>query len=256
MVKNQLLRIPALKDNYIWGLVSTESRSLYVVDPGDAAPVLAVINANNLYLKGILLTHYHLDHVGGVDDLLQFDPSIAVFGPKNTHPAVQRVVEEGDKLELPGLDFSFYVLEIPGHTASAVAYYGNRMLFSGDTLFSLGCGRVFDGTVAELEASLGRIAELPDDTTLYCAHEYTESNLRFAQSLPGMQLDMTRERILAMRCAGLATVPSVLLFEKKQNPFLLALNRSFQAAWIRANNNQLLGKDSVFSVIRTLKNDF
>jgi len=219
----QLLPLPALADNYIWLL--HDGQAAWVVDPGDAAPVLACLKELALQLQGILLTHHHADHTGGVPALRQATGA-RVYGPAGEEmPEPLRRVAQGDSIEALGLRFE--VLDVPGHTAGHVAYFASGLadgplLFCGDTLFSGGCGRLFEGTPAQMLTSLDQLAGLPDDTRVCCAHEYTLSNLRFARTVePGnAELAAYQARCEALRAAGQPTLPSQLALERTINPFL------------------------------------
>ncbi|QOL48995.1 hydroxyacylglutathione hydrolase [Massilia litorea] len=219
-----VLTIPAFKDNYLW-LIHDGSNAA-VVDPGDAAPILAALAAHGLTLTAILLTHHHADHIGGVPALLdRFD--VPVFGPRNDGiDAVTEPLGEGDRITVPGLGLELAVLEVPGHTLGHIAYVrttpGLHWLFCGDTLFAGGCGRLFEGTPAQMAASLDKLASLPEDTEVYCAHEYTLSNLRFALAVePDNKALVLRIRDeSAKRAAGLPTVPSSISLERSTNPFI------------------------------------
>ena len=215
-----VLPIPAFEDNYIWLLHN--GRHAAVVDPGEAAPVLAALEQCGLQLSAILVTHRHGDHVGGITELLQHF-SVPVYGPAREHiPGLTHPVTDGDIIELPGLAVPLKVIDVPGHTAGHVAYYGGNSLFCGDTLFACGCGRLFEGTPQQMHASLQKLALLPDDTLAYCAHEYTLSSIRFAKTVePGNQALLEREtRDKATVAAGRPTVPSTMALEKQTNPFL------------------------------------
>ncbi len=219
-----VLTVPAFKDNYLW-LIHDGSNAA-IVDPGDAAPVKAALAAHKLRLTAILLTHHHADHIGGVPALLQ-DWEVPVFGPRNdgialvTHP-----LGESERIDVPGLDLALDVLDVPGHTLGHIAYVlrspGASWLFCGDTLFGAGCGRLFEGTPQQMMESLGKFTALPDDTLVYCAHEYTLSNLRFAGAVePGnAALDARVRDDGAKREAGQPTIPSTIGLERATNPFL------------------------------------
>ena len=212
--------VRAFEDNYIWLLHNGHHAA--AVDPGEAAPVLAALDQCGLQLSAILVTHRHGDHVGGIPELLDRFP-VAVFGPAHEHIAgITHPVGESDMIELPDLAISLKVLDVPGHTAGHVAYYGGNSLFCGDTLFACGCGRIFEGTPQQMYASLQKFALLPDNTAVYCAHEYTLSNIRFAKAVePGNPALLQREaRDQATVAAGRPTVPSTMGLEKQTNPFL------------------------------------
>ncbi|HPQ24864.1 MAG: hydroxyacylglutathione hydrolase, partial [Gammaproteobacteria bacterium] len=173
--------IPAFDDNYIWLISRPGYHGCAVVDPGDDDPVIERLHAEGLSLDAILITHKHGDHVGGVDGLKADWPKAVVYGPAGEPiRSLERRLRGGDRVELDGLGMSFSVLDVPGHTEGHIAYYGHGALFCGDTLFAGGCGRVFSGTFEQLSDSLARIAELPADTRVFCAHEYTLANLGFA----------------------------------------------------------------------------
>lgn len=247
--------IPAFRDNYIWLLGN--GRHVAVVDPGDPAPVEAVLARDNLQLAAILVTHHHADHQGGVAALAaHWQPE--VFGPGNesitglTHPLLG-----GESIELRGLAGTLRVLAVPGHTHGHLAYLFGDRLFCGDTLFGAGCGRLFEGTPAQMSASLATIAALPDETLIYCAHEYTEMNLRFALAVEPDN-PAIRERVASsreMRERGLPTVPSTLALEKATNPFLRCGEPAVIAAAV-ARGCVTHDAVSVFSAIRAWRNEF
>jgi len=217
----KITAIPALQDNYIW-LLRGEGNTCAVVDPGEAGPVQAVLQQQGLELAYILLTHHHYDHVDGAPGLLERHGA-RVFGPDDKRiPFVHQVCREGDEVHLPGLDTSFRVLEIPAHTRSHIAFYTEKALFCGDTLFSLGCGRLFEGTATDMQKSLDKLAALPPDTLVYCAHEYTQANCRFALAVePGNAALKARAReIDRLRAADKITLPTRLGDELATNPFL------------------------------------
>lgn len=221
--------VSAFDDNYLWLVhAPADPQQVLVVDPGDAAAVEAALRAQGLVLAGILVTHHHGDHVGGVQALAagagpDRSGSIPVFGPGNEDiDGITQPVAGGDKVELPALGLSFSVLAVPGHTRGHVAYAGHGVVFCGDTLFSGGCGRLFEGTPAQMHGSLSALAALPPDTRVYCAHEYTASNLRFALAVePGnAALVAYAAEVAALRAAGQATVPTTVARELAINPFL------------------------------------
>lgn len=217
-----VLAIPAFADNYLW-LIHDETHAA-VVDPGDAAPVIETLKNRGLKLVAILLTHHHADHVGGVPELLA-RYQVPVFGPKNSRIAgITQPLAEGDTVELPELGVKLSVLEVPGHTLDHIAYHepDQNWLFCGDTLFAGGCGRLFEGSPAQMTASLGKLAALPDDTAVYCAHEYTMSNLKFAREVEPENVELST-RIAEeqrKRDQNLPTLPSFIGLEKLTNPFL------------------------------------
>src|SRR3954465_12195171 len=252
----EVVPVSAFKDNYVWTL----RRGTYaaVVDPGEAGPVLEYLEREKLSLAAILATHHHADHVGGIAELRsKYD--VPVYGPRGepiatlTHP-----VSEGDRVSIPELGVSFSVLDIPGHTRAHVAYYGAGALFCGDTLFACGCGRLFEGTAEQMFTSLSKLAALPDDTKVYCGHEYTLANIGFAKAVePGNRALADREtRDKKLREGGKPTLPSTLGEEKATNPFL----RSREPAVIESANKYLGARIAdpvrVFAAIRDWKNKF
>jgi len=253
-----VLTVPAFNDNYLW--LIHDGQHAAVVDPGDAAPILAALKANQLTLTAILATHHHADHVGGVATLLEsFD--VPVYGPAHDRIAHVTVpLKEGDVVGLDQLGLRMRVIDVPGHTRGHIAYYAEepRWLFCGDTLFAGGCGRLFEGTPAQMLSSLDKLAALPDDTRVYCAHEYTVSNLRFALAAEPDNAAIA-ERLKeeqAKREQHIPTVPSTIGLEKKTNPFLRA--RELTVARNLQSQNKLHGNDTtaVFAALREWKNNF
>jgi len=256
-----VLAIPAFNDNYLW--LIHDSRHAAIVDPGDAAPVLAALDAHALKLSAILLTHHHADHVGGVQTLLQHF-NVPVFGPANeTITGVTKRLKEGDTVDIPQLPLKLSILDVPGHTSGHIAYVAaaQQWLFCGDTLFGGGCGRLFEGTPAQMVTSLSKLSTLPPQTQVFCAHEYTMSNLRFAQAVePGNPALI--ERIAAeeaKRARHIPTVPSSIAVENATNPFL----RCQQPEIISSlqDNDRLRRADqsdpvAAFAALRLWKNSF
>ena len=255
-----VIRIPAFKDNYIWLL--RKGASAVVVDPGDARPVLDLLEREGLTLTSILITHHHADHQGGVARLLE-NYAAPVFGPAaESITAITRPLFGGETIRLESLDLELQVLAVPGHTLGHLAYFGSGCLFCGDTLFTGGCGRLFEGTPAQMHDSLTRLAALPEQTAVFCAHEYTETNLRFALTVEprNRRLRERVDEVAVARAKGWATVPSTLALERATNPFLRCQEAEVVAtARSRAAlNNQAFSGDplAVFSVLREWRNGF
>jgi len=248
--------IPAFSDNYIW-LLTAGGKTCAVVDPGDEDPVLEVLEKQGLELRYILLTHHHPDHTGGVPALLERYQA-RVFGPADERiPFVHQVCREGDQFQLPGLNAEFRVLEVPAHTRSHIAFYGENALFSGDTLFSLGCGRFFEGTAADMQKSLDKLAALPANTKVYCAHEYTQANCAFAlQVEPDNPALLARAReVDRLRAAGQITLPVSLGDELAANPFLRTCEDGVVEAARKIDHMAMPGTTTM-AVIRAWKDRF
>lgn len=250
--------IPALKDNYVWALVDETNKTVVIVDPGEAKPVLDFISSHGLKPLGILITHHHWDHVNGIGEIKkQFD--IPVYGPATEDvPLTTALVRDNDVVTIPDFPVRFKAMYIPGHTKGHIAYHAPQMLFCGDTLFAAGCGRLFEGTPEQMTKSLGRMTALPDDTRIYCAHEYTLNNLAFAQTVePDNANIKTRiEQVAALRDQGKPSLPSVLKEEKATNPFLRCDSRQLIEN-VEKYAGQTLGDPvSVFTWLRKWKDNF
>ena len=256
-----VLHVCAFKDNYIWlirGRSTNYPCPIIIVDPGDAQPVLEAMEHQQLLPVAIFCTHHHPDHVGGVADILRHY-KVPVYGPAREKIAqVTRPVDDGDSFQIPVLDMNFQVLTIPGHTRGHVAYYGNGMLFCGDTLFSAGCGRLFEGSLEDMHTSLTRLAALPSETLVYCGHEYTQANLRFAVTVEPNNIDVQQHqnRVAALRAQGLPSVPSTLALEKKINPFLRTHVPTVWAAAEIHSHTALSNGVSIFAALRLWKDGF
>ncbi|MEI7537826.1 MAG: hydroxyacylglutathione hydrolase [Comamonadaceae bacterium] len=254
----KLIPLPAFSDNYIWLL--HDERHALVVDPGDAEPVLAALQEFKLELQAILVTHHHPDHTGGVAALRQATGA-QVFGPqREAMPQPLTQLSDGARVQCLGLQFE--VIDVPGHTAGHIAYYTSGadqapILFSGDTLFSGGCGRLFEGTPAQMLVSLKRLSALPDDTRVCCAHEYTLSNLKFACAVePGnAALQAYFVSVRELRSANQPSLPSALFLERQINPFLRTQHAAVIQA-VRARDASADDEVSVFAALRQWKNQF
>jgi hydroxyacylglutathione hydrolase len=258
-MQNECLNIEPIRafdDNYIWLLTREGYSGCAVVDPGDEEPVIKALKKRGLELEAILVTHKHGDHVGGIHGLKKRWPQAVVFGP--AHEKIKRLDRKlvaGDVVELHGLEISFEVLDVPGHTEGHIAYHGEGVLFCGDTLFSCGCGRVFSGTFEQLSDSLRSLAELPADTRVYCAHEYTQANIGFAKWVEPDNPDLLvrEERVAAQRAAHEPSVPSILGDEMLTNPFMRTDVPSVVAAASAWAGEPLYSPREVFRALRTWK---
>ncbi len=254
----QILPIPALRDNYIWALVHPTKPYCAIVDPGDAEPALSFLQTHQLTLSAILITHHHWDHTQGISEIIQQHPA-PVFGPKlETIPDCQHPVSEPDVVTLDKLEARFHVLDIPGHTRGHICYYGMNSLFCGDTLFTGGCGRAFEGSPKQLYQSLEKLAALPEDTQVYCGHEYTQKNLEFALSIEpdNPQLKKRLRLVDEQRAQNVPTVPSTLQIEKATNPFLRCHLPSIRQKAEIIAQEPLVEPSDVFKVIRALKDKY
>lgn len=252
----EILRLCAFTDNYIWGL--RHQGRVAIIDPGEAAPVLAHLDSSGDRLCAFLLTHHHGDHIGGLGELLARE-SVPVYGPARVEiPEITHALKGGETIDLPELDCHLQVLPVPGHTRDHLAYYGSKHLFCGDTLFNLGCGRLFEGSPAQMHASLESLAALPGDTGVYCAHEYTYLNLPFAlEAEPGNPTLQARATVLRRQiAAGIPTVPATLAEEFATNPFLRCDAPEIIATAERLASMPLASSAEVFATLRSWRNDY
>lgn len=264
----QVSTIPAFSDNYIWAIHAEElhQRKCALVDPGDARVCIDFIEQNKLQLATILITHHHRDHTGGVQLLLNYANdkgwSVTVYGPDGENIAnIDHYVKQGDVVELSYLDQSFSIIEVPGHTRGHIAYYNEAdkgTLFCGDTLFSGGCGRLFEGTAEQMLHSLNKLKQLPETTLVYCAHEYTQANLNFARTIEpeNSQLIEYELKVQNLRNSDIATVPTSIATESQINPFLRS-----HVDEVKNQVQSITGKTystavEVFAATRLLKDNF
>jgi len=260
MTKIHIHPILALRDNYIWIIHDTVHAA--IVDPGDAIPVLSYLESHGLLLTAILITHHHSDHTGGNSQLLkQFD--VPVYGPHQENiPTVTQSLQEGDRISLQPLDVTLDIIEIPGHTRGHLAYYGSyqqkNVLFCGDTLFCCGCGRVFEGTPQQLYDSLQKLAALPDNTQVYCTHEYTLGNIDFARFVEPDNTDLKKleYRAKQQRQNHSPTLPTDIATEKMCNPFLRCHIPEIINQAEHQTGKKLTSTVEVFTALRAWKNIF
>lgn len=256
--------IAAFSDNYLWLIARDGSNKVAVVDPGDAKPVIEYLHRHGQQLALILITHWHPDHIGGVNELVsKYD--VPVVGPQSSHiPQVTHVVQDGDKVNIFNALFgeSLRVLNVPGHTLDHIAYFvesnSQPRLFCGDTLFSSGCGRLFEGDGPMMWKSLNKIRQLPEKTEIYCAHEYTLSNLKFALAVEPDNVAVT-DRIAqanALRAANRPTVPTTLEQELNFNPFLRCDQNSIKKSVSDRENVQNCDEETIFTALRRWKDQF
>ncbi len=252
-----IIPLPALNDNYIWMMVHPDEPLAAVVDPGDAKPVIEALKEQQLTLTAILITHHHWDHTNGISKLLEYS-HVPVYGPANDPVHCSRPLKAGDKIYLDELQATLKVLDIPGHTLGHIAYVGEGLLFSGDTLFTGGCGKVLEGTASQMHHSLSQLAALPSETLVYCGHEYTEANLRFAKAVEPNNPDLSARivEVAEKRAKNQPTVPAPLGLELKTNPFLRCHIPEVIESASKHVGQSLHDPVEVFAAIRSWKNEF
>ena len=241
--------IKAFNDNYIW--LATTNEGSIVIDPGEAHKTIKYLKGNDLNLEAILITHHHFDHTGGIEDMLKFK-SVDVYGPVNNIPSINKQLRDGDLFSVIGIDFK--IIEIPGHTLDHIAFFsennGKPILFCGDTIFSSGCGRVFEGTFEQMHESVLKLKSLPVNTKIYAGHEYTQSNLQFA-----MEVEPLNQKLISryndvqnLISTGKPTLPSTLELELEVNPFLRCQTNEVQNSVIKKFNTSN-HEDEILSLI-------
>ena len=248
--------IPAFQSNYLW--LIEDSKSAAIVDPGDASPVLETLWSEDLELKYILITHHHPDHVGGIRELKKHFPDCTVYGPANEIiPLIDHKLREDDKVELGSLG-TYKILDIPGHTAGHIAYYDSENAFVGDTVFVVGCGRLFEGTPAQMVNSFVKIKQLSPQTKLYCAHEYTMSNIDFAMAAEPDNQDLIdlRDKCAELRKQGTPTVPSTVDQELQTNPFFRCDLPALQESVSKKAGKNINNEVEAFAALRSWKDSF
>ncbi|MBL4940869.1 MAG: hydroxyacylglutathione hydrolase [Colwellia sp.] len=261
----KVVSIKAFTDNYIWAL--TNQTSVTLVDPGDAKVCIAFIEQQQLKLTAILITHHHPDHTGGITELVQYCQQkqwpLTVYGPaKENIPHCQVSLVENDTVNLSPLNMQFKVLDLPGHTAGHIAYFANHplepLLFCGDTLFSGGCGRLFEGSAEEMLHSLTKLANLAQSTKVYCTHEYTQANLKFALTVEPQNKALIEynKKVTQLRNQGQATIPSSIKLEKQINPFLRSHKLTIQQSAHQFDNKTQANSLATFTTIRRWKDQF
>lgn len=259
LIKNiDIHAIPFFQDNYAWTLVNPATRDTIIIDPGDAKPILTFLNEQQLVLSGILITHHHFDHTNGIEELKKhYD--VPVFASSIEHVKNATVsLQDHDRVKLDNFPIEFDVITIPGHTLGHIAYYAKGMLFCGDTLFAAGCGRVFEGTMEQMYNTLQKIAALPDDTHIYCGHEYTLKNLHFAEKVEPHNSDIQEriKHVKFLRERNLPSLPSPLAKEKKTNPFLRCDSRELIQQVETYAGKKLTTPVEVFTYLRKWKDTF
>lgn len=256
MNNTQVYPVKAFRDNYIW-TIHNETHAV-VVDPGESQPVIDFLKSKKLNLLAILITHHHPDHIGGIKNLTDRQ-DIPVYGPKTeTIPSITHKLVEGDSVCLSALDMTLKVLDIPGHTAGHIAYVDDHRLFCGDTLFSCGCGRIFEGSPPQMFHSIEKLTALPDSTNVYCTHEYTLSNIKFARIVEPDNKDLENyEKIVEHKLANKqVSLPTSIGLEKTINPFLRCKEPSVIQAAQTQSKTPVSNEIEVFATIRSWKDKF
>ncbi|WP_086931795.1 hydroxyacylglutathione hydrolase [Agarilytica rhodophyticola] len=252
--------IPTFQDNYVWLIQQTDGNEVWVVDPGDATAVIEYLEKHKLELVGVLITHSHYDHIGGLDDILRYK-NVAILGPDSQHiPQITHPLYDDDKFSLWGTNCTAYAApgHMPEHLCYVVESNDNYQLFSGDVLFSSGCGRIFSGTHLELKSSLDRLKQLPENTLVYSAHEYTQANIAFAKAVePNNPALLEREQsVIQMRAQGQPSLPTTIALETQVNPFLRCNNSAVVDMAKQHIGHSLADELEVFTALRQWKDNF
>lgn len=255
--------IKAFNDNYIWALTNSTSNTTALVDPGDANVCIEYLENSNQILSAILITHHHPDHVGGIKALLEYANknawSVTVYGPATEKiENLDVTLKENDSVNLAELNYQLKVLDLPGHTKGHIAYVNEDILFCGDTLFSGGCGRLFEGTPEQMHESLTKLANLPEQTLVYCAHEYTQANLSFALAVEpsNSQLQEYATNVQTLRAKNQASIPTSIALEKQINPFLRCNKSAIKLAAQEYAKQEFNKESDIFGAIRAWKDNF
>ena len=254
----RLKPLPSLSDNYIWLIINDENSSAIIIDPGSSEPCTHFLEQEGIKPVAILVTHRHWDHVNGIEKLVH-EYNIPVYGPSTEYiPCLTKALKPDDSFNIGGFDLRFNVIDLSGHTAGHIGYLTEGMFFCGDTLFSGGCGRLFDGTAAQLHASLQRILELPRDLTIYCTHEYTVDNLHFAQTVEpdNEEIQIRLDEALALREKHQPTLPITINQEVSYNPFLRTDKESIRHAVARHSGQKIENSEDCFRYLRMWKDGF
>jgi hydroxyacylglutathione hydrolase len=249
----EILPIPAFEDNYIW--LINDGKHAVVIDPGDAKPVIKWLEQSQLILDAILITHHHSDHIGGVPELIGKYGSHVYAPAKERYDFPHTALAEGDEVDLSQINLKLRVMEVPGHTLGHIAYHAHPYLFCGDTLFSCGCGRLFEGTPAQMYQSLQRLAKLPETTQVYCTHEYTAHNINFARELDpkNIALQERQREVRILREINKPSLPSSIGLELQINPFLRCQEPAIKKASNAINIESPL---EVFTMVRNMRNHY
>lgn len=255
---HNVLAIPALNDNYIWTIVHSKNRKAVIVDPGESEPVFDLFKQQNLTLTAILITHHHWDHTNGIQRIIEKYP-VPIYGPlKDKIPLCNHTLNDQDTVELPDAELTFQVLEIPGHTIGHIAYCGHQCVYTGDTLFTGGCGRIFEGSPNQFYHSLTKLASLDPQTKVYCGHEYTDKNLQFAEMVEPNNPKLKRRIIKTQQKLNQnqPTPPSTIQLELETNPFLRCHQKNIQQRVQEYCGYPLANIVDVFAILRCWKNEF